>query len=262
MKHFWFHQPLSQEIKPIRIVSLVPSQTELLYDLGLEQEVVGITKFCLHPTHWRHEKTIIGGTKSVHVSKIKALSPDLIIGNKEENTQEMMEELKNIAPIYITDIHNLEEALSMILNIGAITHQNIRAKEITEAIKIKFASLDIHREHTLKVAYFIWKNPWMVVGRDNFIHELFPYLGLKNAFEHLERYPEINWQDPIWKNVNLILLSSEPFPFKQQHVEEIQQWVPHAQIILVDGELFSWYGSRLLQTPDYFNSLKELITYS
>lgn len=262
MKHFWYKNNILKDPKPQRIISLVPSQTELLYSLGLEKEVEGITKFCLHPAQWRQEKTIVGGTKSVHKDIIKVLSPDLIIGNKEENTEEMIEELKDIAPIFITDIYNLEDALSMISSVGKITNRVEKATEIATTIADQFATLKTSNQNTLKAAYFIWRDPWMVVGSQNFIHELFPYLQLKNAFEHLERYPVIDWQDPIWKEVDIILLSSEPYPFKEKHIEEVQKHVPHAQIILVDGELFSWYGSRLIQTPAYFNSLKESIIYS
>lgn len=260
-QHFWF-QDKFLKTKPQRIISLVPSQTELLYSLGLDKEVVGITKFCLYPTHWRPKKTIVGGTKSIHIETIKALSPDLIIGNKEENTKEMMEQLSDIAPIFISNIFTLEDAYSMIQSIGKITDKSRKAKELVLQIQESFATLISFEKPVIKTAYFIWKNPWMVVGGNNFIHHLFPFLSLKNIFESRERYPEISWEDPIWSKVDLILLSSEPYPFKEKHILEIQTYAPQAQILLVDGEMFSWYGSRLLQTPDYFKSLKESIIYS
>lgn len=254
MKHFWY-QGKTLNTLPQRIISLVPSQTELLYTLGLEEQVVGITKFCIHPKKWLKEKTIVGGTKSVHLDRIIALQPDLIIANKEENTQEMIAELKDLAPIFVSDIYTLEDALSMITEVGKITHRMDKAKALSQEITMAFKSLKTYSNTPLKAAYFIWRDPWMVVGGHNFIHEMFPYLNLENAFAQLERYPTIEWSDPIWKDIDLILLSSEPYPFQEKHAEEVQRLVPHAKIILVDGEMFSWYGSRLLQTPAYFESL-------
>ena len=104
----------------IRIVSLVPSQTELLYDLGLEDNIVGITKFCVHPVHFKATKTIVGGTKNVKFDKIKALQPDIIICNKEENTKEIVEELSAICPVWVTDIYTIEDNLQMISDFGQL----------------------------------------------------------------------------------------------------------------------------------------------
>ena len=101
------------EKTPLRIVSLVPSQTELLYDLGLEDNIVGITKFCVHPFHFKATKTIVGGTKTIKFDKIKALQPDIIICNKEENTKEIVEELSQICPVWVTDILMIEDNLQM-----------------------------------------------------------------------------------------------------------------------------------------------------
>lgn len=258
MKHFWYNNKRLDK-KPQRIVSLVPSQTELLYDLGLEKEIVGISKFCVHPEHLRKEKTIIGGTKQVHIDKITALEADLIIGNKEENSLELIDSLQDIAPIFISDIENLEDNYSMIESIGEMTDTLTKAQAINQQIKDNFKHLSSLKFPKKKVAYFIWKDPYMVVGNQNFIDHLFQYLNFENIFFELNRYPEIDFDDERWADVDYILLSSEPYPFQEKHKAEFQEKVPHAEILLVDGEYFSWYGSRMIDTPKYFEDLLKRI---
>ncbi len=239
---------------PQRIVSLVPSQTELLYDLGLEAETVGITKFCVHPEAWFRSKARVGGTKSVHKDRVAALQPDLIIANKEENVKEQIEALKDIAPVWVSDIHTLSDALVMIETIGRLTGKLEKAKAIVTHIERDFSNLaaaSIHRT----ALYLIWRKPWMSVGRDTFIHDMLQRIGLENVCAAQERYPELSATDITAMNPELVLLSSEPYPFKEQHIAELQQLVPDAKIILVDGEMFSWYGSRLLQSPGYFREI-------
>src|SRR5690554_5353548 len=260
LTHGFFIAQALEEI-PKRIISLVPSQTELLFDLGLGERVVGITKFCVHPHQWFQEKTKIGGTKSVDMETIKSLKPDLIIGNKEENTKEMMEGLSEIAPIWISDIENLNDAYDMIAQVGKLTDKTKESTRIIDNIKENFDSLRSSIPESLpkKTAYFIWRKPWMVAGNNTFINHLFSYLNLENIYQDQDRYPEINLGDLAGRNPEIILLSSEPFPFKEKHAKEIKQYLPQAKIVCVDGELFSWYGSRLILTSSYFQGLwKEL----
>ena len=240
---------------PKRIVSLVPSQTELLHYLGLENEVIGITKFCIHPTNWFENKTRIGGTKNVNIDVIKALKPDLIIANKEENIQAQIEALANICPVWVSDVNNLDDALKMIEAIGFLTATTEKANNLSETIKICFNQLKTQILKP-KVCYLIWRDPFMTVGGDTFISNMLDYCGLENLFTNQNRYPEITLQQLSLLNCKLILLSSEPYPFKQKHIDEIQQTLPNATILLVDGEMFSWYGSRLLQAANYFEALK------
>jgi ABC-type Fe3+-hydroxamate transport system substrate-binding protein len=240
-------------VKPTRIVSLVPSQTELLADLGLENQVVGITKFCVHPLSWRNQKAIIGGTKKFDIQSIKALNPDLIIGNKEENYQEGIEALKNIAPVWMSDIATIEDAMRMILELGTITGRKEMAELLTGTIQNSFNS--IARVKSRTVLYLIWYNPWMAAGCNTFINTMINQAGLKNCLESTPRYPEINLEEIKALNPDFIFLSSEPFPFKGKHREVLQQNLPFTKIILVDGEMFSWYGSRLRLFADYFNNL-------
>lgn len=242
---------------PKRIISLVPSQTELLFVLGLSEEVIGITKFCIHPSEWFHTKTRIGGTKTVNIELVKSLKPDLIIANKEENTKEDIEQLRLIAPLWMSDIFTLEDALAMIQSIGDLTGKEANALSLINQISANFSQLPKLDNHPLKKgAYFIWRDPYMVAGKNTFIDDMLKYCGLENCtFE--ERYP-------FWDSTNeivpeIILLSSEPYPFKQKHIEELEEMYPDAKVLLVDGELFSWYGSRLIHSPNYFTELKKII---
>jgi len=255
---FTFTDQLNRSISlpgtPRRIVSLVPSQTELLAALGLDDTVVGITKFCVHPDGWFRSKTRIGGTKQVHLDRVHGLQPDLIIANKEENVQEQVEELARHYPVWVSDVNNLDDALDMIRAIGAITDTSAQAGALVQTIERDFSQL-AGLSPALRTAYLIWKDPYMTVGYDTFIHHLLGRCGLQNVFGHQTRYPAINIEALQAAGCQLLLLSSEPYPFKQQHIDELQGYLPHTRIMLVDGEMFSWYGSRLLEAPAYFNSL-------
>lgn len=252
-------QNISSSKKYSAIISLVPSQTELLYDLGLEAEVIGITKFCVHPEKWFQNKTRIGGTKNLNINEIKNLHPDLIIANKEENVKAQVEELAAHYDVLVTDVNNLDDALSMIKAIGKLTGKTAKALSISEEIQLKFQKLidSFSHKRKIKSAYLIWKEPYMAAGGNTFINEMMRYCGLINIFTNVERYPQINNEN--LQACELILLSSEPYPFKEKHAHELQQEIPGAKIILVDGEMFSWYGNRLLLAADYFKELRKKI---
>jgi ABC-type Fe3+-hydroxamate transport system substrate-binding protein len=239
---------------PQRIISLVPSITELLFDLGLNDEVVGITKFCVHPESWFRTKTKIGGTKNIKRDVIASIKPQLIIANKEENVKEQIEALENICPVFITDVYDLNSALLMIEMIGAITNKIELAQLIIQKINKEFAQLK-WQQNKLRVCYLIWRKPYMTIGRDTFINDMLERCGFENVFADCKRYPEISISQLSTVNCKLILLSSEPYPFKQKHIYELQPYLPHTKIILVDGEMFSWYGSRLQFAPAYFLKL-------
>ncbi|MEZ4802308.1 MAG: helical backbone metal receptor [Gelidibacter sp.] len=244
---------------PHRIVSLVPSQTELLYDLGLESSIVGITKFCVHPLHFKKEKTIVGGTKAVHFDKIKALNPDIILCNKEENTKEMIQELEKMALVHISDIYTIDDCLELITMYGEMFSKEEKASQIIDHIKMKYEDFKnfIKARPILKTAYFIWQNPWMVAAKNTFINELLKLNNFENYYGELERYPEVILKINKKETADLVLLSSEPFPFKEKHKEELRQYFPHSKIVVVDGEAFSWYGTRLIEAFDYFKSLHQ-----
>lgn len=245
---------------PKRIVSLVPSQTELLYDLGLEDSIVGITKFCVHPVHFKSIKKIVGGTKQVKIDKIKELRPDIIIANKEENTKEMVKELSWICPVWVTNIITVDDNLQMIADFGQLFNKRTEAQKWLD--KLNFAYNDfqhfIKDQPIKKAAYFIWANPYMVAGKETFINELLKLNHFQNIYEEKGRYPEIELKRiRLEGDPDLVFLSSEPFPFKDEHAFEIGRFTNHAKTIFVDGEYFSWYGSRLIKAFEYFKKLHQ-----
>ena len=232
---------------------MVPSQTELLFDLGLEEQVVGITKFCVHPQEARLTKSIIGGTKNLNVEKIRSLQPDLIIANKEENELEAINQLQDEFPVWVSDVKNRSEAIEMIQQIGTLTDRVLQANQVCNTVQ--FAFRDLRKRSPDAVLYLIWQNPWMAAGCDTFIHSMVEEMGWVNVIK-TPRYPVLLDKELPDLNPDLILLSSEPFPFREKHVAELQTIVPGAKVILVDGEMFSWYGSRMVLAPKYFNSLE------
>lgn len=246
---------------PKRIISLVPSQTALLHSLGLEDEVIGITKFCIHPKEWFERKTKIGGTKALHIEKIIELQPDLIIANKEENVKDQVEVLANQFPVWLTDVNKLDDAIQMITDIGRLTCKSNESTNINSKIIDSFNSLK-NITAPIPAAYLIWKKPYMTIGGDTFIHDMMQRAGFSNVFATKKRYPEISVKDLRDSGCKLILLSSEPYPFKEKHIAELESELPGVKAMVVDGELFSWYGSHLLSSPEYFRVLHEKIINS
>jgi ABC-type Fe3+-hydroxamate transport system substrate-binding protein len=245
-------QTIELQSPPQRIVSLVPSQSELLWDLGLKDRLAGITKFCIHPREMFESIPRIGGTKTLNIDKIRALKPDLIIGNKEENERSQIEALQKEFTVWMSDIYDLDDALKTIHAIGELTSTIEKANTIAEEIRLSFHELPFLDKSVL---YLIWK-PYMAAGRGTFIGSLLEKIGLKNVISEADsRYPQLSIDEIRELNPELIFLSSEPFPFKQTHADELQQILPNTKIVLVDGELFSWYGSRLLKSVAYFHEL-------
>ncbi|WP_033956242.1 ABC transporter substrate-binding protein [Psychroserpens jangbogonensis] len=246
---------------PKRIVSLVPSQTELLVDLGLMDTIVGVTKFCVHPKQLRKEKAVVGGTKQVHFDKIKALKPDIILCNKEENTKEMISELEQIAPVHISDIYTIEDSLELMKMYGELFDVTEKSQSIIDEIKMKIKAFDelMTDQPKLKVAYFIWKKPWMVAASQTFINEILSLNNFENIYQDVNRYPEIKLSELKNKQPDIVLFSSEPYPFNDNDIKEFKSVYPEIKVIIVDGEAFSWYGSRLVKAFDYFEELQKSI---
>lgn len=240
---------------PRRIVSLVPSQTELLLALGLGRQVVGVTKFCVHPAEARQTAAVIGGTKNFDFEKIAELKPDLILGNKEENYQEGIELLAARFPVWLSDINGLPEALDMIRRVGFICGRKEAAETMAAQIAASFQQL-LQPAELAPAAYFIWRKPYMVAAANTFIDEMLTRAGFRNVFGDMARYPEITPEQLQAAAPQQILLSSEPYPFGEKHMAEFQTLCPQAAIRIVDGELFSWYGSRLLESAAYFQKLQ------
>ncbi|WP_294264925.1 helical backbone metal receptor [uncultured Chryseobacterium sp.] len=236
----------------MKIVSLVPSITEALFDLGLtEQEIVGRTKFCIHPADRVKNVSVIGGTKNINIDKIKALQPDLILANKEENVKEQVEALMDDFKVIVTNVENIEDNYYLLKNLGKLFHKEDKAQLFN--LKIYEVLNQPAPDSRLKAAYLIWKNPYMTVGSDTFIHKILAEIGFENLFKDLKRYPEITTEDLAGADV--IMLSSEPFPFKEKHIEELKAVYPDIKIMIVDGEAFSWYGTHIAKCGDYFKKL-------
>jgi ABC-type Fe3+-hydroxamate transport system substrate-binding protein len=253
------HRTFELASTPQRIVSLVPSQTELLAWLGVGEQVVGITKFCVHPEQWLRSKPHVGGTKQYDFATIRALAPDLILGNREENEQAQIEQLMQEFPVWMSDIVSLDDALSMIESVGAMVGKRTEASALTAQIAAGFRELatELAAAPPLRAAYFIWRKPYMVAGRDTFITETMRLCGLENVFAASpSRYPEVSGEELRAAAPQVLLLSSEPFPFAEKHLEEFRQMAPQSRPVLADGEIFSWYGPRLLQAPGYFRRLR------
>lgn len=237
------------------IVSLVPSITKTLFDFGLSaKEIAGRTKFCIHPAAAVYEIPVIGGTKNIHIEKIKALKPDLIIANKEENVKEQAEALMKDFNVWVTDIKNMEDNRQFITDLGSVLGKENRAAEFNSELDAIFEQPSVLPGK--KAAYLIWQNPLMTVGGDTFIHDILVRTGFENIFGHRTRYPEIGVQELA--GAEYILLSTEPYPFRDQHVKEFGKKFPESKITLADGEAFSWFGTHLLQCKPTYNTLRNL----
>jgi ABC-type Fe3+-hydroxamate transport system substrate-binding protein len=233
----------------MKIISLVPSITETLFDFGLsEMEIVGRTKFCIHPKEKVQLVEIIGGTKNINIEKIKTINPDLIIANKEENVKEQVEELMKYFPVWLTEIDTLEDNYQFLMELGEKIYSENTAEIWIDKLKQIF---NFHKANShISYTYLIWKNPYMTIGNDTFIHSILQNFGFENTHQNKQRYPEIALED--MQSSDIIFLSTEPFPFQQKHIEEFQQSFPNKKIMLVDGEAFSWYGTHLAKCKKYY----------
>lgn len=244
-------------VTPQRIVSLVPSITELLFDLGLDERIAGITRYCVHPEMALNEKVVVGGTKKQNLSKLIALQPDLVIANKEENRKEDIEAIASQLPVWVSEVKNLADQVRLINNLGEICGKQEKAKEVIVALGHHLSAIQVTKRY--KVAYLIWMHPFMSVGRDTYIHHVLDKCGLDNVFSEKERYPETTIEELEALDLDLILLSSEPYRFSEEEGDQIQKQLSKAKVIHVDGEAFSWYGSRLIHLKSYLgNFVKSL----
>jgi len=248
--------PFNLDYIPKRIVCLVPSITELLYDLGLADQVCGRTKFCIFPNQGFPNAKIIGGTKNVHVDKVLDLKPDLVIANKEENVKDQVMALAEATNVFTTIVRNSKEALDMISDIGKITGKADEAQSMIQQFTREKSEFKDRR--TLSMVYLIWQEPYMTVGGDTFISAFMEDFGFINCFKESNRYPEVSISDIREKNPDVVLLSSEPFPFAEKHQKEINE-ISGIKTLLIDGSICSWYGSRMLKAQDFFKTFKQQI---
>ncbi|MBD7908963.1 ABC transporter substrate-binding protein [Sporosarcina gallistercoris] len=235
---------------PKRIVSLCPGITDTLFALELQEEVVGRTRFCIHPSPAVLTVEAVAGTKDIKLDAILQLKPDLIIAEKEENTREIVEALEQHLPVYVAEVQCVQEAYQMIEDIGDVTDRRDQALNLITEIQEGFHSLQGLTSGS--AMYVIWKKPYMVAGRTTYIDSLLETLGFSNPSKVFPgRYPELTTHDFQSANPDLVLLASEPYPFKEKHMPEFQDILPHATILPIDGEMF-WYGPRMLDAASYF----------
>ena len=259
-----------------RIVSLVPSITELLFDMGLGAYVVGRTGFCVHPAPAVFAVPKVGGTKDVNIAKIRRLAPTHVLVNVDENQLATVQALRACVPHVIvthpiTPFDNLAlvdqiyDAFKATKLIAIYDHLTMTSA-IKNEIKQKLEQLKATREaKEQKVLYLIWKDPWMTVARDTYISQMLDLIGWKTwppvnggdgiATAGAARYPVVLGNEDWLASVDKVLLSSEPYSFKTCHIHEVRQWLPHAQVQLVDGEMLSWYGSRAVLGLEYLVQL-------
>lgn len=239
---------------PQRIVSLVPSITELLFDLGLSSRVVGVTKFCTRPEEARKIKKV-GGTKSFDFDGISELKPDLILCNKEENYKEGVLQLAEAYPVWVSVVDSLGDCVEMVRSIGKITRCSTKAENLANSIQVGFDKLEVNFGKS--ALYVIWRKPYMAAASGTFINNILERCGFTNIFEDQEQYPKFDSKD-LETHPDVILLSSEPYPFSEKHIDEFRNHFPKSDVLLVDGEMFSWFGSRMNKAPNYFSKLYQV----
>ncbi|MFC0300588.1 ABC transporter substrate-binding protein [Virgibacillus soli] len=235
---------------PKRIVSLVPAITETMYHLQLAKEIVGRTRFCIFPKDKIANAVNIGGTKEIKLHRIQSLQPDLIIAEKEENTQEIVETLEQYFPVYVFEIQTIDDVLRMITDLGDVTNRQNQASKLSVNIQTAFSY--VPNLQAKRVAYVIWRNPYMVVGKDTYIQSVLEKLGFINPFTSLEgRYPIVTIEDFERANLDYIFLATEPFPFQEKHFAEFRVMDSKANLKIIDGEMF-WYGAKMIEAAAYF----------
>lgn len=238
---------------PRRIISLVPSLTELLFDLGLEEQIVGVTDYCWAPPDKIGRAAKIGGPKKFDFNVIRGLDPDLAIGDKEENYKDGVLQLRESTPVWLSDVRSLEDALEMIEGVGELVDRFENARQLVDEIRTNFECLPPFP--FLRTAYLVWKEPFLAAGGDCFINDMLLRCGFKNIFQDRPRYPEVSL-DEI-REAELILLPCEPCDFQPEDIKLLSRECPAARILEVDGTMFCWYGSRLKAAPGYYQSLRE-----
>lgn len=253
------NRTLSLEKAPVRIISCVPSITEILFEFNPAGNIIGRTKFCIHPKPQIQQIPIIGGTKNLRLEEIKARKPDLIFANKEENQKDQIEELAKEFPCYVSDIPNVENTCAFIADLGLIFSKEDLAKRINQNIRKELNST--LKIHPVTALYLIWQKPYMSIGNDTYIHNMLMHSKFSNILGHKSRYPKIDIQEINQYKPEVILFSSEPFPFKQKHMDELQDKLDYTpKMLLVDGEMLSWYGARTQAGLEYGRKLRLSLT--
>jgi ABC-type Fe3+-hydroxamate transport system substrate-binding protein len=241
----------------MRIVSLCPSLTELVFDLGLGDSLVGLTKFCVRPADRVRGIEKVGGTKTPRIERIAELAPDLVLLNEEENRLEDAEALQTAGLVcHVSFPKTAIETAEMVRSIGEAVEQAEEAERIAKAIEqaARRAREESEGLPPIRYAYLIWREPLMSVSGDTFISDLLRLAGGENAFaDRPKRYPVVEARDLAAAGLQAVLLSTEPFPFQEKHINELSRQTGLAPEIfhIVDGEMLSWHGSRTPAGIDY-----------
>jgi substrate-binding family protein len=249
------HPPAGRDGEEVRIVSLVPSLTELLCDLGLSDRLVGRTGFCIHPRETIRGIPKVGGTKDVDVEKVRALQPTHVLLNVDENRRETADALGGfVEHVIVTHPLRPRDNLALYLMLGAIFGAFERARALCEEFEQVLADVAHTAPEPADVLYLVWRDPWMTVAPDTYIARTLELVGWRTLpRESPDRYPEIELSAYAGA-VDRVLLSSEPFHFKEAHVPEVAARVPGAEVTLIDGEMTSWYGSRAIAGLRYLDA--------
>lgn len=248
---------------PMRIVSLVPSITELVCDLGLAQALVGRTGFCVHPKAIVRKIPKVGGTKTVDLDKIRALAPTHVILNIDENEKAAADELAGFVPnLIVTHPMGPLDNLALYRLIGGIFGRKAESEKLCARFQAAYDALAAERHEPRQVLYLIWKDPWMTVSRDTYISRTLALAGLETLPPDAgSRYPQLELEDAWVAATELVLLSTEPFVFRAGHVAELSRLPAFAgkSVRLIDGEMTSWYGSRAIEGLAYLRELRRSI---
>lgn len=252
------NKTVSFSVPPQRVVCLIPSITETFFDLGLGDALAGVSKFCNHPAGGVLNKIKVGGQKDPDLEKIKAIDPDLIIMNREENKPEHIEFLSRYYRTWVTYPRSFRDAGKLILDIGTVFNVGTKARAYADRVRKTADELSLRNGQKIKTLYLIWRNPWMSINRDTFIHDTLSVHGMDNVFaRNSQRYFEITDQDIQAANPEIIILPDEPYRFKEKHITEFSHIpvsaVRDRSIFLVDGTYFCWYGTRTARASEYIS---------
>ena len=251
-----------------RIVSLVPSITELLFGLGLGERVVGRTTFCIHPREAVASVPRVGGTKKVRIDKLRALAPTHVIVNIDENDRDQVDEISAFVD-HVMVTHPIEprDNLSLYRLVGHVFGATARAEALCRGFESEYRVLRRAAEQfpPQRVLYLIWREPWMTVSRSTYISRMLALVNWTTVLGDEEtRYPEVTLSPDTATQTDRILLSSEPFPFKPEHREEVLELVadPGVPVAFIDAEMVSWYGDRAIRGLQYLREYvaSELVT--
>ena len=253
--YFEFEEP------PGRIVSLVPSLTETLIELGAAERVVGCTEWCVHPADVTAGIPKVGGTKNVSVSKVLELEPDLVIANKEENRERHVDALREEVPVFVTYPCTLDDGLQTLLDMGTICGNPEGAVAVENRCRTILVELFASNPKQLLTACMIWRDPWMAAGPATYMSDLIERCGFENVFgRQPDRYPDTTLEEVFARDVEVVLLPDEPYEFGSRDVIDVMRARPDdspaREIVLLDGSYLTWYGVRTEPALEFLRNLR------